>query len=302
MMQKISDMNNYKKKNLSLTLRKSYMIALQDKDFVKLVNRLDVNEDTLIKYTSKLENTVNELNNCKCCKGISHCKNRVIGYVSYPEKQESGLVFSYIPCKYQKELSKFKNTVTFFETPKFLREAKMKDIYLNDKRRIDVIKYAKNFIDSYKSSEKIKGLYLYGSFGSGKSYIINALLNELGKDGVICISVYYPSLLKTLKEGFKTNYDERLKEIMESDVLLLDDIGAENNTAWGRDEILGTILQYRMDNGLSTFFTSNLNLEELEEHLKTTANSTDKIKARRIIERIKQLTEPMELISENLRK
>ena len=302
MMQKISDMNNYKKKNLSLTLRKSYMIALQDKDFVKLVNRLDVNEDTLIKYTSKLENTVNELNNCKGCKGISHCKNRVIGYVSYPEKQESGLVFSYIPCKYQKELSKVKNTVTFFETPKFLREAKMKDIYLNDKRRIDVIKYAKNFIDSYKSSEKIKGLYLYGSFGSGKSYIINALLNELGKDGVICISVYYPSLLKTLKEGFKTNYDERLKEIMESDVLLLDDIGAENNTAWVRDEILGTILQYRMDNGLSTFFTSNINLEELEEHLKTTANSTDKIKARRIIERIKQLTEPMELISENLRK
>lgn len=302
MMQKISDMNNYKKKNLSLTLRKSYMIALQDKDFVKLVNRLDVNEDTLIKYTSKLENTVNELNNCKGCKGISHCKNRVIGYVSYPEKQERGLVFSYIPCKYQKELSKVKNAVTFFETPKFLREAKMKDIYLNDKRRIDVIKYAKNFIDSYKSSEKIKGLYLYGSFGSGKSYIINALLNELGKDGVICISVYYPSLLKTLKEGFKTNYDERLKEIMESDVLLLDDIGAENNTAWGRDEILGTILQYRMDNGLSTFFTSNLNLEELEEHLKATSNSTDKIKARRIIERIKQLTESMELISENLRK
>ena len=57
-----------------------------------------------------------------------------------------------------------------------------------------------------------------------------------------------------------------------------------------------------MDNGLSTFFTSNLNLEELEEHLKTTTNSTDKIKARRIIERIKQLTEPIELVSENLRK
>lgn len=57
-----------------------------------------------------------------------------------------------------------------------------------------------------------------------------------------------------------------------------------------------------MDNGLPTFFTSNLNLEELEEHLKTTTNSTDKIKARRIIERIKQLTEPLELVSKNLRK
>lgn len=301
-MQKISEMNKYKKKDLTLTLRKSFMLALKDEKFVKLVNRLDVDEETLIKYTTKLENTVSELNNCSGCKGISHCKNRVTGYVSYPEKQNNGLVFSYIPCKYQKELSKIKNTVTFFETPKFLREAKMKDLYLNDKRRIEVIKYAKKFIDSYKNGKKIKGLYLYGSFGSGKSYIINALLNELGKEGVICISVYYPSLLKTLKEGFKTNYEERLKEIIECDVLLLDDIGAENNTAWARDEILGTILQYRMDNGLSTFFTSNLNLEELEEHLKTTTNSTDKIKARRIIERIKQLTEPIELVSENLRK
>ena len=45
-----------------------------------------------------------------------------------------------------------------------------------------------------------------------------------------------------------------------------------------RDEILGTILQYRMDNNLTTFFTSNLNIEELEEHLKTTNKSIDKYK------------------------
>ena len=115
-MQKISEMNKYKKKDLTLTLRKSFMLALKDEKFVKLVNRLDVDEETLIKYTTKLENTVSELNNCSGCKGISHCKNRVTGYVSYPGKQNNGLVFSYIPCKYQKELSKIKNTVTFFET------------------------------------------------------------------------------------------------------------------------------------------------------------------------------------------
>ncbi len=75
----------------------------------------------------------------------------------------------------------------------------------------------------------------------------------------------------------------------------------ENNTSWSRDEILGTILQYRMDNNLLTFITSNLNLEELEEHLKTTNKSVDDIKARRIIERIKYLTLDFELISENKR-
>lgn len=37
-------------------------------------------------------------------------------------------------------------------------------------------------------------------------------------------------------------------ELLNSDLLLIDDIGAENNTPWARDEVLGSILQSRMDN------------------------------------------------------
>ena len=86
---------------------------------------------------------------------------------------------------------------------------------------------------------------------------------------------------------------------MTSDILLIDDIGAENNSAWARDEVLGTILQYRMDNDLSTFFTSNFTIEELESVLSETSKGTDEIKARRIIERIKYLTIEEKLITKN---
>ena len=81
---------------------------------------------------------------------------------------------------------------------------------------------------------------------------------------------------------------------------MIDDIGAEKVTEWSRDEILGTILQERMTNHKVTFLTSNFNIEELENHL--SCKGEDVIKARRIIERIKQLTEDMELISINRRK
>ena len=91
---------------------------------------------------------------------------------------------------------------------------------------------------------------------------------------------------------------ELLKKIP---LLLLDDIGAENCSNWSRDEVLGPILQYRMDNHLPTFFTSNLTLEELETSLATTSSGVDKLKARRIIERIKQLTVQLELVSKNRR-
>ena len=153
------------------------------------------------------------------------------------------------------------------------------------------------------NNESVKGLYLSGSFGSGKSYIVSALLNDLSNKGYKTVNVYYPLLLKRLKASFSEyNYDEVLDEIMNCDVLLLDDIGAENNSAWARDEVLGTILQHRMNNDLTTFFTSNFTVQELEQVLSETSKGSDIIKARRIIERIKYLTVEDKLISENKRK
>ena len=110
-------------------------------------------------------------------------------------------------------------------------------------------------------------------------------------------------MLNKFKSTFDTkdSFNEIFNEIKTADLLLIDDIGAETVTSWSRDEILGTILQYRMENDLSTFLTSNLNIEELEIHLSLIKNSTDKVKARRIIERVKQLTNDIELISRNRR-
>ena len=57
-----------------------------------------------------------------------------------------------------------------------------------------------------------------------------------------------------------------------------------------------------MENHLTTFFTSNLTIDELDEHFSNTKNKVDKVKARRIIERVKQLTDDLVMVSKNLRK
>ena len=57
-----------------------------------------------------------------------------------------------------------------------------------------------------------------------------------------------------------------------------------------------------MDNNLPTFFTSNFTIDELESHFVNSNNKDDIVKARRIMERIKYLTEDIEIISENRRK
>lgn len=296
--------NKKSKSSLENTLKRNFVLATKDQEFIRLCNKLNLSEKVLMKYTSKLENSVSELNNCKGCKGLENCKNPVMGYINFPKVINSENVeFDYVACKYkQKEVRENPAFAQYFEMPAFLRKAKLSDLFIDDKNRVKLIKYVNDFLKKYKAKNKMKGLYLHGSFGSGKSYIISAMINELAFSGVKGVVVYYPTLLRKLKESFNDNTNTYLmRELMNADILLIDDIGAESNTAWSRDEILGTILQHRMDNELSTFFTSNLNIEELEEHLSTTRERNDKVKAKRIIERIKQLTIDMELISENRR-
>lgn len=294
------------KKDLEFSLKSDYAVALKDDNFKKLVNTLKVKEDVACKYTSKLERTVEELQKCASCKSLLACQNKVMGMVYYPSVNDDGsLEFNYVACKYKKKDIKDKEGIksNFFQMPYDIKMAKMANIELETKRA-KIIKWLKKFYDSYQKDEKQKGLYLYGSFGSGKTYMISALLNELSRLNYSVVIVYYPELIRSIKESFSSGEDfyERMNKIKTCDLLLLDDIGAESVTTWNRDEILGTILQYRMDNKMPTFFTSNLNLEELENHLIIKDIAEEKIKARRIMERIKQLSEYLELFGENRRK
>lgn len=289
------------KNEIEKELRKEFILSSKDETFTKLCNKLKCDEKMLMKYTSKLENTVCELKKCSKCKGIEQCKNEVLGHVYYPKVFNDYIEFSYVPCKYYKA-NEIKNSTTFFETPQVLKNASLSEL-INEKERNNILKYIKDFLKKKINNEPVKGLYLSGSFGSGKSYILSALLNELSNKGFKTINIYYPSLLKRLKASFnESNYDEIIDEIMKSDIILIDDIGAENNSVWARDEVLGTILQYRMDNNLTTFFTSNFTIDELENILAETSKSIDLIKSRRIIERIKYLTIEEKLISQNKRK
>ena len=280
-------------------LEKELSKSLKDEEFCNLVKRNKLPREVVIKNNTKLMDTCDELKNCKTCKGLFMCKNKVSGHVLYPSFSDETLKFIYMPCKYQKELIKKESEKK--EKLNEIKNARMKDIDIEDKNRYKVIKWLKKYFDDYEKVNTLKGLYLHGSFGSGKTYLISALFNELeiSKDAITEV-VYLPETLRNMKEDFSL-VEDKVNYLKNVDILLIDDIGAENVTAWGRDEILGTILQYRMNNKLSTFFTSNLTLEELEVHLSLSKNSEDKVKARRIIERIKELTEDLELVSINRR-
>lgn len=296
--------NTLIKKSDITKLKSYYGEALGNKDFKDYVDNLDVSSDVLINYTASIEDAVKEKKACKDCPGLKNCPNTLKGHVYTALKDNNGLNFSYIPCnKLIKEENTYayKKNITCFDLPKEISEASFSKAYRDDNKRLPIFKYFKEFMDSYLKDKKGKGLYLSGSFGSGKTYLVAALFNELAKKNISSALVYYPELLRSLKSSFGSDYEEKFDFIKTVPLLLLDDIGAENTTTWSRDEVLGPILQYRMEEELPTFFTSNLTLSELEASLSITNSGTEKVKAKRIIERIKQLTVPLELISKNRR-
>ena len=282
-------------------LTHSFQDACADKEFKDFVYHLNAKEEVLMKYTTQLQDAFQEYKNCLACDNFKNCPNDMQGYRMTPNIGKQSITFSYYECKKQKE-NEYKENLDLYNLPPAIKEASFKNIYKDDKARVPIIKYFKEFISHYNDEKKPKGLYLNGSFGSGKTYLIASLLNEMAKKGVKSILVYFPEYLASLQSSFNSgSYEEKLEAVKNVPLLLLDDIGAENITDWSRDTVLGPLLQHRMDNRLPTFFTSNLSLEELESALSTTKSGESKLKARRIIERIKQLTISLELVSKNRR-
>ena len=195
-----------------------------------------------------------------------------------------------------------KNRLKLINLPASLKQASLAQVDLDDLSRLPVFEKLLAFVEQYPTIRK--GLYLYGDFGVGKSFMVAALAYDLSeKRGVSSTLLHYPSFVIDVKNAIGDgNVKTLVDEIKLSEVLILDDIGAEQSTPWVRDEILQVILQYRMQENLPTFFTSNFNFEELEQHFAKGKHGNDETwEARRVMERIRYLAEETRLEGVNRR-
>lgn len=195
-----------------------------------------------------------------------------------------------------------KNRLKLINLPSSLRKTSLAQVDLDDLGRLPVFENLLAFVEQYPAIQK--GLYLYGDFGVGKSFMVAALAHDLSeKRGVSSTLLHYPSFVIDAKNAISDgNVKTLVDEIKLAEVLILDDIGAEQSTPWVRDEILQVILQYRMQEDLPTFFTSNFNFEDLEKHFAKGKNGNDETwEARRVMERIRYLAEETRLEGVNRR-
>jgi DNA replication protein DnaC len=127
-------------------------------------------------------------------------------------------------------------------------------------------------------------LLLQGGFGCGKTHLAAAIANFVVGMGVPTLFLTVPDLLDTLRFSFDsedTTFEQRFDEIRNAPLLVLDDFGTHNATAWAQEKLF-QIVNYRYINKLPMVVTTNLDLDEVDARIRSRLADPELVSAVRI--------------------
>lgn len=154
----------------------------------------------------------------------------------------------------------------------------------------DVAKrYADNFTTMYS---KHKGLLLFGTVGTGKTYIAACIANALIDRGYTCLVTNFARLTNTIN-GMYDGKQEYIDGLDRFSLLVIDDLASERDTEY-MNEIVTNIIDARYRSGKPMIVTTNLTSEELK-------NPRD-VRKQRIYSRLMEMCIPLEVKGTDRRK
>ena len=129
-------------------------------------------------------------------------------------------------------------------------------------------------------AEDPKGWFvLQGANGCGKTHLAAAIANRVLAGGRGVFFAVVPDLLDYLRASFAPGrdapYDELFDRVRNVDLLVLDDLGAQQTTQWAQEKLY-QVVNYRHVAGLPTVVTTDQSLDRLQEaHPRTVARIAD---------------------------
>ncbi len=279
------------KQNSLLSLSKEEHIRTFFKD-----NHIDTS--LMSDYWVELLDYNDDYKTCLHCTSLDTCPKENKGIKKNLIYRDQEISLEIEGCRFSKTWEEKRNLLERFVVTNVKEEMLLTDLSgLDILKKQDLTpneKMALAYIIRYVKGQGDKGLFLHGDMGSGKTSLLAGLMNALAKDGKNIGFIHFPTYLIDLKSSFSTGETEyALDKIMKTEYLLLDGIGEENVTAWSRDEILLSILSYRLLNSLPTFFTSMYGYKDLVKVY--TIKKGDEIRVNTLISKMKQLTQEIML-------
>jgi DNA replication protein DnaC len=167
-------------------------------------------------------------------------------------------------------------------------------------RQVLAKQQAERFAREYPLPEY--GLLLMGEPGVGKTHLAVAILNYLIREkAVACLFCDFQDLLKEIQSSY--NADSGVSEsavlqpIFQTEVLVLDDLGARKPSAWVADT-LSHIISTRYNHVRTTLFTTNFLDQPVR---KEDATLTERI-SERVRSRLHEMCRTVDISGDDFRK
>lgn len=273
----------------------------------------ELGEEDLSLHLNRIHQFVTESHHCQQCPGLAECPNDLQGHYTRLQVERIGehmhVLDHKVACSkwisHQAASSVRKRIRSFYiDEQVLLTGCTLEEIVMIDRKRSKAVDQISEYMDKVRrEGVPTKGLYLVGSFGTGKTFLMCYMLHEMAKLGYTGAILYMPDFIEELKSmiGEPGKLQETMDTLKQTDFLVFDDIGAENLNPWARDHVISTILNYRM-NRKPTFYTSNYNLEDLNKHFAfTSREGEDEHKGKRLMERVAPFVDVVVVSGENKR-
>lgn len=151
------------------------------------------------------------------------------------------------------------------------------------------------------------GLFITGSYGTGKTHLATAISNQLIREGIPVICMTMIDLLARIKQTFDRSDEATEAEIMkiyeEVPLLVIDDIGSEQPSEWGSTKIFA-IINARYEAYMPTIVTTNYAGDELIRRMTPigpNGRPMDSRNAEKTLDRLKEMCVGIEMNWESWR-
>ena len=161
----------------------------------------------------------------------------------------------------------------------------------------ELLKKVKRYVEKFESMrERNIGLFIYGSIGTGKTYISCSIANFVIKKHLYdCKVMNFSQILNDLqKGGFTLDRNEYINSLTSKTLLVLDDFGIERNTEYALEQIYN-IINARYQKKKPTIITTNIDYKEIMKE-------QNDLMTARIYSRMKEMCVPLKIVGEDRRK